>query len=83
MYGHNSEINHVSFSKKGDFFSTGGADSNILIWKSSFCKPKGEEIKEQGLCSSGHRTDDRTKPKLEECMKKTTKVTPTVTDHFY
>lgn len=45
MYGHNAEINTVSFSKKGDYFATGGADSNIFIWKSAFCKPFGEEIK--------------------------------------
>jgi WD40 repeat protein len=45
MYGHNSEINTVAFSKKGDFFATGGADSNALIWNSAFCKPKGENIK--------------------------------------
>lgn len=41
MYGHNAEINTVTFSKKGDFFATGGADSNIFIWKSAFCKPNG------------------------------------------
>jgi len=41
MYGHNAEINTVSFSKKGDFFATGGADSNIFIWKSAFCKSNG------------------------------------------
>ena len=60
MYGHNAEINTVTFSKKGDFFATGGADSNIFIWKSAFCKPNGQEIKSQGVCESGHRKDPRT-----------------------
>ena len=41
MYGHNNEVNTVVFSKKGDYFATGGADNNILIWKSAFSKLKG------------------------------------------
>jgi len=36
MYGHNGEIKTCAFSKKGDFFATGGTDCNLLIWKSSF-----------------------------------------------
>ena len=60
MYGHTGEINSVVFTKKGDYFATGGSDSNIFIWKSAFCKPYGEEIKSEGVCESGHRKDGRT-----------------------
>ena len=42
MYGHNGQIDAVTFSKKGDYFATGGADCNVLIWKSSFCQSEGE-----------------------------------------
>ncbi len=60
MYGHTGEISSVAFTKKGDYFATGGTDSNIFIWKSAFCKPYGEEIKSEGVCESGHRKDSRT-----------------------
>ncbi len=82
MFGHNGAVNAVSFSPQGDFFATGGGDCQLLIWKSSFAKPRGETIKERGLCESGHRTDPRTHAKIEECMKKTTKITPTVYSYF-
>ena len=55
----------MRFSKKGDFFATGGDDSNIFIWKSAFCKANGEEIKQLGLCESGHRADERTRTKFD------------------
>jgi len=41
MYGHNGEIKASAFSKKGDFFATGGSDCNVLVWKSAFCDEKG------------------------------------------
>lgn len=83
MYGHNGSINTCAFSKKGDFFATGGADCNLLIWKSSFSEQKGECIKDKGLCQTGHRTDQRTVPAMEQCMKKKSRVTPTMTGGFF
>lgn len=84
MYGHNGEIKACSFSKKGDFFATGGTDSNLLIWKSAFSPEKGESIKDKGLCQSGHRTDPRTNAILfDECMKKKNGMTGTVTGTFF
>lgn len=65
MYGHNGAINACVFSKKGDFFATGGMDTNLLLWKSAFSQEKGESIKDKGLCQSGHRVDQRTVPKIE------------------
>lgn len=50
IYGHNDQINTVKFSKKGDFFATGGDDNSILVWKSAFAEAKGEQIKELGVC---------------------------------
>ena len=54
-----------SFSKKGDFFATGGSDCNLLIWKSVFSVEKGETIKDKGLCQSGHRIDARTNGSID------------------
>jgi WD40 repeat protein len=83
MFGHNGVINSCVFSKKGDFFATGGVDSNLMIWRSSFSEEKGESIKDKGLCQSGHRVDQRTVSQVEECMKKKSRVTPTVTGTFF
>lgn len=41
MYGHTGDIKTASFSAKGDFFGTGGADGTLLIWKSGFGEEKG------------------------------------------
>lgn len=65
MYGHNGAISTCNFSKKGDFFATGGADSNLLLWRSAFAEDKGETIKDKGLCQTGHRVDQRTVPRIE------------------
>ncbi len=36
MYGHKGLINFCTFSKKGDYFATGGSDRSLCIWKSMF-----------------------------------------------
>lgn len=82
MYGHNGEIKACAFSKKGDFFATGGSDCNLLIWKSAFSPEKGESIKDKGLCQSGHRSDQRTNAIFEEGWKKKTGL-GTVTGTFF
>ena len=77
MYGHNGNSRSCAFSKLGDFFATGGADGNLLVWKSAFGAGKGESVRDKGLCQSGHRTDLRTVPVIQECMRKQTRVTAT------
>lgn len=83
MYGHSGVINASAFSSKGDFFATGGVDGTLLLWKSGFTQEKGESILQKGLCETGHRVDARTQPTVQECMKKRSRVTPTVTDGFF
>lgn len=83
MYGHTGEIKTSAFSSQGDFFATGGADGALLVWKSGFSQEKGESILQKGLCETGHRVDPRTNPTVEECMKKRSRVTPTVTNGFF
>jgi WD40 repeat protein len=35
VYGHNGGVNACSFSKYGDYFATGGADSIFMLWKTN------------------------------------------------
>ena len=72
MYGHNGDIRACSFSQKGDFFATGGVDTNLLIWNSAFGEKKGETVRERGLVQSGHM--GRTLAGGEEQMRKRTRV---------
>ena len=77
MYGHNGDIRACAFSNKGDFFATGGVDTNLLVWKSAFGEGKGETVQNKGLCQSGHRTDGRTVAEVEESMRKRTRIVGT------
>lgn len=54
LYGHEGPTTASNFSPKGDFFSTGGKDSNLLVWKSNF-EYAGEEL--TGLNTSKITTD--------------------------
>ena len=83
MFGHSGEIKTTAFSTEGDFFATGGVDGSLLIWKSGFTKSTGESIMQKGLCETGHRVDSRTMPTVQECMKKVSRVTPTMTNGFF
>lgn len=38
LKGHTGEITSITFSQDGDFFASGGADRQVLMWKSNFCK---------------------------------------------
>jgi WD40 repeat protein len=78
MYGHNGEINSCGFSEKGDYFVTGGSDCNILIWASGFEKKKGESIKSYELGEEENRKDQRTLTKKPDCLKKTSKIPPSI-----
>ncbi len=44
LYGHNGVVNACSFSKRGDFFLTGGSDSMAMIWKTNLEKHQSEQI---------------------------------------
>jgi WD40 repeat protein len=41
MFGHTATVNTCTFSPKGDFFATGGADGTLLLWNSAFVEPTG------------------------------------------
>jgi len=47
LYGHEGSTLSSVFSPKGDFFATGGADKNAIIWRATLEEYKGEVI--QGL----------------------------------
>lgn len=36
LKGHCGAVTTVSFSQNGDFFASGGADHQLLVWKSNF-----------------------------------------------
>jgi len=38
LKGHASSITSITFSQDGDFFASGGADRQVLMWKSNFCR---------------------------------------------
>ena len=45
LYGHTGATHCVKFSDKGDYFSSGGIDKMLLVWKSGFTESKTEEKK--------------------------------------
>lgn len=53
LKGHIGSITSVSFTQDGDFFASGGADRQVLIWKSNFCNNdnKAKRIPRQFLAS--------------------------------
>ena len=40
LYGHSGPVQSIKFSNAGDFFSTGGDDKMLLVWKTNFFKSK-------------------------------------------
>ena len=44
LYGHNGSSTSCKFSKLGDYFSTGGSDCSILLWKTNFASTGQETI---------------------------------------
>lgn len=38
LKGHNSAVTSVAFSLNGDYFASGGADFQLLTWKTNFDK---------------------------------------------
>jgi WD40 repeat protein len=43
LYSHTGAVNSVDFSFAGDYFSTGGDDKNLLVWKSNFYDSRTRE----------------------------------------
>jgi len=35
LYGHEGSANSVNFSPSGDYFTSGGSDGVVMIWKSN------------------------------------------------
>lgn len=48
LYGHEGSGNSVSFSPSGDYFSSGGDDSVVMIWKSNLNQFEQELIDDFG-----------------------------------
>lgn len=65
VYSHNGNVNTCKFSRGGNYFGTGGSDNNGIFWRTGIVKRSKEEIMGMDLCSSGHRTDLRTRTNIE------------------
>jgi WD40 repeat protein len=48
LYGHEGSANTVSFSPSGDFFTSSGADSVVMCWKSNLNEIDTEVIDDLG-----------------------------------
>ena len=44
LYGHEGETSSGTFSPAGDYFSTGGKDSVILVWKANLTPESIESL---------------------------------------
>lgn len=48
LYGHEASSNCANFSPCGDYFTTGGGDSVVMVWKSNMSESEQEFIEEFG-----------------------------------
>jgi len=48
LYGHEGSTNSVQFSPSGDYFTSGGNDSVVMIWKSNLNQFEQELIDDFG-----------------------------------
>ena len=48
LYGHEIASNDVAFSPCGDYFTTGGSDSVVMVWKSNLDDNEQEFIDDFG-----------------------------------
>ncbi|CAD5115146.1 DgyrCDS4150 [Dimorphilus gyrociliatus] len=53
----------VSFSLKGDYFASGGADEQVLVWKTNFDQVNYEEVLKS---HKGKQTTESTKPTIHD-----------------
>uniref|UniRef100_A0A3B3XLB7 POC1 centriolar protein homolog A n=1 Tax=Poecilia mexicana TaxID=48701 RepID=A0A3B3XLB7_9TELE len=80
LHGHQGAVTCVAFSRAGDYFSSGGSDEQVLVWKSNFdeCIESSNDVKSQ--CKSAESSQSRptvsileqrltlTEDKLKECL---------------
>ena len=52
LYGHEGSSTSASFSPCGDYFTTGGGDSVVMVWKSNMDENEQEFIEDFGAKSS-------------------------------
>lgn len=45
LYGHSGAVKAISFSQAGDYFTTGGDDKMLLVWKTNFFNSNSKESK--------------------------------------
>ncbi|XP_021498880.2 POC1 centriolar protein homolog B isoform X3 [Meriones unguiculatus] len=61
LQGHTGPVFTVSFSKDGELFASGGADTQVLLWKTNFtqlhCKDPRRNLKRLHFESSPHLLD--------------------------
>lgn len=43
LYGHSGSVQSIKFSNAGDYFTTGGDDKMLLVWKTNFFKSNTTE----------------------------------------
>jgi centriolar protein POC1 len=48
LYGHEGASTAVNFSPCGDYFTSAGADSIVMVWKSNLNDQEQENIEELG-----------------------------------
>ncbi|EFX70750.1 hypothetical protein DAPPUDRAFT_309308 [Daphnia pulex] len=56
LYGPKGAVHSVKFSPDGDYFATGGADNEILVWKANFV-----QVPDAADVSSNNKTSVKTK----------------------
>ena len=52
LYGHEGASTAVNFSPCGDYFTTGGSDAVVMVWKSNLDEVEQEFIEDFGAKSA-------------------------------
>ena len=52
LYGHEGASTAVNFSPCGDYFTSAGSDSIVMVWKSNLCESEQERIEEFGTSAN-------------------------------
>lgn len=54
LYGHEGASTSAAFSPCGDYFTTGGSDSVVMVWKSNLDETDQEFIEDFGAKTGDH-----------------------------
>lgn len=75
LYGHEGPANSVNFSPSGDYFTSGGSDAVIMIWKSNLNQFEQELIDDFGgkTMANGAPIDKENKEQPKKSSTKTYK----------